>query len=91
MKLPTTIAAICALTARASTISAGDISKWYKTTPRSLKNGETRIPRDKGVTGYDYSSIPLAKCERGAQAFDAYCHGDRNPKKYADYRNSDEG
>ena len=91
MKLPITIAAICALTVSASSISEEDITKWYKKAPKSLRKGDTRVNRDKGETGYDYSLIPIAKCENGAIAFDAYCHGDKNPRKYADYRNGDDG
>ena len=93
MKLPITIAAICALTVNASSISAVNLSKWYKRAPKSLKRGGTRVDRDKTVTGYDYDSIPPdnQKCEDGAIAFDAYCHGDKNPRKYADYRNGEDG
>ena len=57
-----------------------------------MRNGDTRVPRDKEVTGYgDYSSITDQTCQDGVIAFDKYCHGDNNPKKYADYRNGDDG
>ena len=66
MKLPITIAAICALTASASSISEEDITFWYKKAPASLRKGDTRVDRDKEETGYDYSLIPIEKCKSGA-------------------------
>ena len=41
------------------------------------------------MDAFDYDSINLWWCEDGAKAFDDYCHGITNPKKYADYRDPD--
>ena len=57
-----------------------------------MRRAGTRVDRDKEDTGYgDYSTIPVEKCRNGVEAFDAYCHGDNKPWKYADYRNGDDG
>ena len=82
--------AIVALASLADALAVGEkdpLQRWYTRAPRNLKRKGTRFDRDIEANRVDYDQLAREECKAGAEAFDEYCHGVTNDKKYADWRN----